>query len=352
MSTIDFSTKGTLVRIGMVGSDFLHALEYASLINAPIGPRPAKPPVDHSAEVGGMPPPTHGRPDAWSPPVVTGDIVRSTSAFSEAHVVLWWGPDRLQVNRWAEQAAVPDVADSVAEMVGRVDAALICTRSGKGHRELARPFLEAGIPVFIDKPLAESVAEARDLVALAEDRGTFLFTSSPWRWSPAVSLLREDQKQLGNMHACIVAGPDIDGPYFYAVHLVETALALFGPGVERVRAEESRRARTITGHYPDGRVLQLIGLKEASAIRTVMLIGDNGHMGCDIIDSQRDAGMFHMLDAFLRSVRDAEPVEPHSVALETISLLDAAAAAVKDGKIHGGSGLRRSEWSSTLRADS
>jgi len=319
------------MRLGMVGTDLLHALEYAALINSPDSDAPAKPVVDHGAAVGGMPQPSHLRPDAWDPAPTTGRDLRRDPAFGDARVVSWWGQDAQQAQLWARRAGVETVAATNHDQAHAVDAALICTWHGQDHAALARPYLAAGKPVFIDKPLTESAPEAADLAALAERNGTFLFTSSPWRWSPAVVGLREDLHELGELCACAVTGPDLHGPYFYTVHLVETALSLFGPGVTSVRAVETPRARVVIASYPDGRVLTLTGVKGSAALRNVTVTGSRGQLGCDVTDAQKDAGMVLLLRTFLQSVRTQRAPEPHAAAIETVAVLDAAAVSATKG---------------------
>ena len=104
---------------------------------------------------------------------------------------------------FARMAAVadvrPDVAAAAAESTGSrgftiyreladwggCDAVIICTPPVT-HSEIARHFLELGIPVLCEKPLATSLAAARELVALADRRGVLLSVASKFRYVDAV----------------------------------------------------------------------------------------------------------------------------------------------------------------------
>src|SRR5262249_44267896 len=70
------------------------------------------------------------------------------------------------------------------EMIGRVDGMLIESQDGSVHWERARPFLEARIPCFIDKPFTCSVEDALRLVDLASKKKTPIFSSSSLRYAP------------------------------------------------------------------------------------------------------------------------------------------------------------------------
>jgi predicted dehydrogenase len=81
------------------------------------------------------------------------------------------------------------------------EAVLVTTLIG-GHVPLVRAALEAGLHVLVEKPFAPKVAEARELVALAEDRGLTLMVSQNYRFFPAVRevarIVREGS--LGRLH--------------------------------------------------------------------------------------------------------------------------------------------------------
>ena len=61
------------------------------------------------------------------------------------------------------------VADNPLDMLGMVDAIMVTARDGKYHASFARPFIEAGLPVFIDKPITSDPDEAR-VVRLARTK--------------------------------------------------------------------------------------------------------------------------------------------------------------------------------------
>ena len=51
---------------------------------------------------------------------------------------------------------IPEVVDQPEEMIGKVDAVIIATDIGSEHVRRAKPFLDAGLPIFIDKPLCDN----------------------------------------------------------------------------------------------------------------------------------------------------------------------------------------------------
>jgi predicted dehydrogenase len=91
------------------------------------------------------------------------------------------------------------------DLIGRVDAVSIAVPT-QAHLEVAAPFLDRGIPVLVEKPLARSVEEADQLIALAAARGTVLAVGHTERFNPAVA----------------AAARYIEGPRFVEVHRLGT----------------------------------------------------------------------------------------------------------------------------------
>src|SRR5262245_5424219 len=80
------------------------------------------------------------------------------------------------------ELGVPLVENSTA-MIGQVDGMLIESLEGGVHLERAKPFLQAGLPCFIDKPFACSVADARKIAALSTKHKAPVFSSSSLRYA-------------------------------------------------------------------------------------------------------------------------------------------------------------------------
>jgi len=78
----------------------------------------------------------------------------------------------------------------VRELDGRVDAVTIAVPTEK-HLEIARPFLRAGLPVLVEKPMAASLAEADEMIAAAAKADTRLAVGHTERFNPAVAVARE-----------------------------------------------------------------------------------------------------------------------------------------------------------------
>lgn len=132
----------------------------------------------------------------------------------------------------AELGGMDQIVESPADLVGEVDAAIVSTRDGAKHLEHARPLLEAGTPVLVDKPLAASVEHARELLDIAAQNSALLLSCSALRFVPEIGLLTptEQSGPLRHLHVIGPADPDSEhsGLFFYGIHHVEAALQILG----------------------------------------------------------------------------------------------------------------------------
>ena len=87
---------------------------------------------------------------------------------SGAQVVAIWGQEAERTQQVAKNGKIATIVDQPAAMIGQVDAVFCVTRHGGLHKELVLPYIAAGIPVFVDKPLATDPNDARAIVAAVE----------------------------------------------------------------------------------------------------------------------------------------------------------------------------------------
>src|SRR5262249_55512797 len=91
-------------------------------------------------------------------------------------------PERVPaITKEMEKLGVP-LVEKPTDMIGKVDGMLIESQEGGVHWERARPFLEAGLPCYVDKPFTCSTADARKIAELARKVDVPVFSSSSLRY--------------------------------------------------------------------------------------------------------------------------------------------------------------------------
>ncbi len=132
---------------------------------------------------------------------------------------------------------------SYDELVGQVDGIMITARDGNNHYKYAKPYIPSGIPMFIDKPVACCSKEALEFMREAKKYGVRLCGGSCARYFSGVAEMAEKLKngEFGDVISGHVAAPidipsEYGGFYFYAQHLVQIMIRIFGGDVDEVCA--------------------------------------------------------------------------------------------------------------------
>lgn len=174
-----------------------------------------------------------------------------------------------------------ELVDDYHDLVDMVDAVMIESQSGYAHLEKARPFLEAGIPTYIDKPFVIDVADGLEIKRLAQENGTPVFSSSSLRYAPEVVEVAEGAEDVGEVvgvHAYSPAKlhPANPGLAHYGIHGVETMYALMGPGCVEVSCMSEEGGEVTVGRWADGRVASMRGTRAGAHAYGFTVWGDKG----------------------------------------------------------------------------
>jgi predicted dehydrogenase len=157
-------------------------------------------------------------------------------------VTAFWGGDEARSAELIALAPTLGAADSLDELIANVDAVIVGDRHGDLHLRHALPAIEAGKPVFVDKPLANSVSDATAMVDAAERAGVPLMSASALRWQAETVLLKARLAYVDGPFAIRGYGtwyPDnaYGGAIFYAIHTVEFLQELVGTEWSALRVE-------------------------------------------------------------------------------------------------------------------
>ena len=182
-------------------------------------------------------------------------LFRDEAEFSDMKIVAVGGIDPESNQRMCEEFGIDMIAEKPEDMLGKVDAVMITARDGIYHAPFARPFLEAGIPMFIDKPFTVDTQEAIAFAKEAKARGIKLMGGSTLKCTYDAVLLQNEAKQQGEklVGGTVAAPVMLDSPYsdffFYASHLTELSLMIFGKEPKSVTALRNGKSVTAVVEY-------------------------------------------------------------------------------------------------------
>jgi hypothetical protein len=252
----DLSAKP--LRAGIIGLDTSHVVAFTQLLNA-ASPKPAVAGVRVVAAYPG------GSPD------IPSSRDRVAGYTKDLH-------DKFNVA----------IVGSIDELLAQVDVVLLESVDGRPHLEQARPVFKAHKPVFIDKPVAGTLADAIAIFDLARETNTPCFSSSSLRFGAGVAALQNNAK-VGDIIGCDVYGPcslEAHHPdlFWYGIHGVETLFTILGTGCQSVTRTQTESTELVAGVWNDGRVGAFRGMRKGPykyggtvfGIKGNTLVGDYG----------------------------------------------------------------------------
>lgn len=144
-----------------------------------------------------------------------------------ARVTHVWCDDATDARRVARAALIPNVVAAPTDVIGQVDAVIIATDLGHEHVARARPFLEAGLPAFIDKPLVDSEADLRRFLDWHREGKAFLSTSG-LRYSREYAECRARLAEVGEVR--LITMTMAKSWERYGIHALEGVYPFLAPG--------------------------------------------------------------------------------------------------------------------------
>lgn len=153
---------------------------------------------------------------------------------SGAKVTHIWTQDIVKSYEIARSSLIPNVVRNIDEMIEAIDGILLARDDAENHFKLAKPFIDAGVPIYIDKPVALSRAQLKSLYDLEKYPGQ-IFTCSALRYSTELSLSRPEIEALGNLENIIAVTANSWDKY--AIHIVEPVLKLVGNQAKIAKSE-------------------------------------------------------------------------------------------------------------------
>lgn len=279
------------LRLGIVGTDTSHVIDFAKLLN-----------------------------DSSSPDYVPG--ARIVAAYKGGSPDIPASRDR--VEKFAaelQQKFAVRIVPSIGELCRLVDGVLLESVDGRVHLAQVREIVAARKPLFIDKPLAATLEDAREIARVAKQAGVPWFSTSTLRY--AVAGLKTP-----NLTGAEVWGP---GPLeehhaldlsYYAIHATEMLFTVMGEGCEEVTRVHSDDTDVVACRWKDGRIGTVRALRPYSTFGAVVFHKEANGQSAEV-STPRPAPELLMRDVVKFFGSRERPV-PNSETLEIFAFLDAA----------------------------
>lgn len=216
-----------------------------------------------------------------------------------------------------------EIVDSIETLCQKVDGVLLESVDGRPHLAQVRPVIAAKKPVFIDKPMAGSLADVLEIFRLAQENHVPCWSSSSLRFGPGTTGLRNSDA-VGKVLGCDAFSPCSLEPhhvdlYWYGVHGVEMLFTVMGPGCQSVQRAQTKDYELVVGIWSDGRIGTFRGLRGGKSDYGTLVFGSKG-----IVRGGGYEGYGHLVDEIVKFFKTGKaPVTPEET-LEIFAFMTAA----------------------------
>ncbi len=294
------SIFGADIRIGIIGTDTSHVPIFTRTFN-----------------------------DAAAPDHIPG--FRVVAAFKGGSADL--ESSRSRVDGFAEEIRSKygvEIMPDIATLLGKVDVVLLESVDGRIHLSQAKPVIAARKPLFIDKPMASTLEDAREIARLAKAAGVPWFSTSSLRYGSAVTSM-----QFADATGAITWGP---GPLeehhkldlsWYAIHPIEMLYAILGPGCEVVTRTVGKDLDEINCRWKDGRIGSVHAIRPYSEFGSVVFRPKSVEQS--VTKPNAKANYVALLQEVAKFFKGGPPPVANEVTLEIFAFLDAAQRSKESG---------------------
>ena len=284
----------TPLRAGMIGLDTSHVVAFTGLLNDPATAKGILGTVKVTAAFAG------GSKDI---PSSIDRVPGYTATLRDKHGV--------------------KIYDSIEAMMPEVDVVFLESVDGRPHLDQIRPVLTAKKPVFVDKPVAGSLADAILIYDLAEKAGVPIFSSSSLRYSKSTTGA-VNNTAVGDVLGAVAFSPcslEEHHPdlFWYGVHGVESLFTIMGTGCKSVVRIHTPDFDVVTGTWADGRIGTFRGIRKGKADYGTLVFGSKS-----IYNGSGYSGYQPLVEKICQFFQDHKPPVSAKETIEMFAFMEAA----------------------------
>lgn len=225
----------------------------------------------------------------------------------------------------AKASLIEKVCKNPEDMIGEVDAVICATDNGDEHVSRCKPFLDAGLPMFIDKPLINKEEDLKTFIKWREEGKKFI-TSSCMRYAKEFEPYYKSTYELGKL--MYICSPMSKKWETYGIHAVEQMYPILGKGFVSVQNTGTyEQAQVHLVHESGCRVDIPQGIGMAGA--GILLIGTKGSNFICCKDSYY--AFKKQLDLFVNYLRTGEEPVAFSDSVEMMKIIIAGLKSREEG---------------------
>ena len=230
----------------------------------------------------------------------------------------------------ARTTGIDHIAGTLEEMAGQVDAVILSRDDAENHVVMSRPFIDAGLPIFIDKPLVLSIPEL-DYFANEVARGKIIMSCSSMRYANECMVARQEIASFGKLELATAVGKKDWNKY--GVHLLEALFSILDDPCPVSVRHIGQTGRDIVQIMFENGFQAIVSLfMDISPTFQLSLFGQTGWK---LIDIRNSYSMFRdNIIEFVRSIQEGKARLPFDKTERILrTLIGANESMEQDGKV-------------------
>ncbi len=242
-----------------------------------------------------------------------------------AKVTHIWTDDPADAEKVAKASLIDNIVEKPEDVIGKVDAVIIATDKGDEHIRRAKPFIDAGLPVFIDKPLADNTADLEAFIDYKKN-GAKIMSSSSLRYSKELIPYTLSTHELGKLrYINMTMNKSWER---YGIHALEPVYAITGPGFVSVRNTGSDNNNILHLKHRDRIDINLAVIYDTAA-SPMKILGTHDSVTVTLKDSF--FSFKKQLELFIEFVRTGREPFPFDETVELMKIIIAGIQSRNEG---------------------
>ena len=247
---------------------------------------------------------------------------KNTLGIQDVEVSHVWTDNPEDAKLVAKVAEIENIVEDPKDVIGQVDAVLVATDIGSEHVERCRPFVEANVPIFVDKPLCDNFTDLK-IFQQWIDEGKPIISSSAMRYCKEYEPYHQSTYELGDLRYINVTMAKSWEKY--GIHALETLYPIVGPGFTSIQNLGDKDRNIVHLHHSKGIDINIANVFDMiGGFGLVSLVGTKS--GIQIKSNDTFYAFKKQLESYVHYLRTGIKPVPWE---ETKELMQLVAAGIK-----------------------
>ena len=262
---------------------------------------------------------------------------KNTLGIQDVEVSHVWTDNPEDAKLVAKVAEIENIVEDPKDVIGQVDAVLVATDIGSEHVERCKPFVEANVPIFVDKPLCDNFTDLK-IFQQWIDEGKPIISSSAMRYCKEYEPYHQSTYELGDLKYINVTMAKSWEKY--GIHALETLYPIVGPGFTSIQNLGDKNRNIVHLQHTKGVDINIANVQDMlGGFGLVSLVGTKS--GIQIKSNDTFYAFKKQIESYVHYLRTGVKPVPWE---ETKELMQLVAAGIKSRE-EGGIKINLSEVS-------